>query len=362
MALICSSNGSHFGMELVSISMREPTFGHATTPSLHLKARPKTASLTLKSSHISQPIAGGFKSIDDYVSRKPEITRENLMVEEFLNDGLVYQCHFLVRSYESGPDNKMTMFFVINQLQESKLNHFISCGLVERGLGKTGFGTTHEMTKRDLIWVVHKLQVVVDQFPSWNDVVELRTWICKHGKNSYRRNWIARDKKSGKVLIRAICFYVLMNKRTRKLSKFCEELKEEMNPFFLDSHPILEEDNIVSQKLHLHQHDCTHASLVTRLSDLDMNQHINNASYINFVLEGTPRSVLENYQLSGITIKYLKECSVDQQLQSLSVPLENDVVNGTPFIKDKDIKLHHSILSDGIELVRAKTVWTPKFN
>ena len=72
--------------------------------------------------------------------------------------------------------------------------------------------------------------------------------------------------------------------------------------------------------------------------------------------------MLENYQLSGITIKYLKECSVDQQLQSLSVPLENDVVNGTPFIKDKDIKLHHSILSDGIELVRAKTVWTPKFN
>ena len=62
-------------------------------------------------------LVGGFKSIDDYVSRKPEITRENLMVEEFLNDGLVYQCHFLVRSYESGPDNKMTMFFVINQLQ-----------------------------------------------------------------------------------------------------------------------------------------------------------------------------------------------------------------------------------------------------
>lgn len=47
-------------------------------------------------------------------------------------------------------------------LQEAALNHVTSLGL----LGD-GFGCTREMSKRDLIWVVTRLHVVVDRYRAW---------------------------------------------------------------------------------------------------------------------------------------------------------------------------------------------------
>jgi hypothetical protein len=35
------------------------------------------------------------------------------------------------------------------------------------GLLGDGFGATPEMSKRNLIWVVSKIQLLVEQYPSW---------------------------------------------------------------------------------------------------------------------------------------------------------------------------------------------------
>ena len=47
-------------------------------------------------------------------------------------------------------------------MQETALNHVKSAGL----LGD-GFGSTPEMSKRNLLWVVSQMQVLVEQYPSW---------------------------------------------------------------------------------------------------------------------------------------------------------------------------------------------------
>lgn len=40
-----------------------------------------------------------------------------------------------------------------------------------------------------------------------------------------------------------------MNRKTRKLSKFCDEMKTEITPYFLDCDPIIEDEKIISNKL-----------------------------------------------------------------------------------------------------------------
>ena len=47
-------------------------------------------------------------------------------------------------------------------VQETALNHARSAGLLV-----DGFGSTPEMTKKNLIWVVTKMQVLVERYPSW---------------------------------------------------------------------------------------------------------------------------------------------------------------------------------------------------
>jgi hypothetical protein len=54
---------------------------------------------------------------------------------------------------------RLTKFYI---LQETALNHVKTAGL----LGD-GFGATPEMSKRNLIWVVSKIHLLVERYPSW---------------------------------------------------------------------------------------------------------------------------------------------------------------------------------------------------
>lgn len=49
--------------------------------------------------------------------------------------------------------------------QETALNHVKTVGL----LGD-GFGSTPEMSKKNLFWVVTKMQVLVDRYPTWYNI------------------------------------------------------------------------------------------------------------------------------------------------------------------------------------------------
>ncbi|KAF5755776.1 putative oleoyl-[acyl-carrier-protein] hydrolase [Helianthus annuus] len=77
-------------------------------------------------------------------------------------DGVGYRQTVVVRSYEVGPDKAVTLQSILNLLQETALNHVWMSGL----LGD-GFGATHGMMKNNLIWVVSRMQVQVDQYPIW---------------------------------------------------------------------------------------------------------------------------------------------------------------------------------------------------
>lgn len=54
------------------------------------------------------------------------------------------------------------MFWFVIHVQETALNHVQKAGLLA-----DGFGSTREMWKRNLIWVVTKMQVAVDRYPTW---------------------------------------------------------------------------------------------------------------------------------------------------------------------------------------------------
>jgi medium-chain acyl-[acyl-carrier-protein] hydrolase len=43
-----------------------------------------------------------------------------------------------------------------------------------------------------------------------------------------------------------------------------------------------------------------------RLHDLDSNEHVNNAVYIEWAVESVPREIFANYQLSGWDVVYRK--------------------------------------------------------
>jgi len=286
----------------------------------------------------------------DWKPRRPD-----MLVDQFglLQDGLIFRQNFSIRSYEIGADRTASIETLMNHLQETALNHVKSVGL----LGD-GFGSTPEMCKRNLIWVVNKMQVVVDRYPTWGDVVQVDTWVAPSGKNGVRRDWVVRDWKTGGVLTRASSVLVMMNKETRRISKLPNEIREEIGSYFVDSPPVVDEDNRKSPKLDESTADCIRTGLTPRWGDLDVNQHVNNVKYVGWILESAPLPILESHELSSMTLEYRRECRRDSIVQSLTA-ISGGGVGG--LVDSGHVECQHLLrLKDGGDIVKARSEWRPK--
>ncbi|GMQ06697.1 hypothetical protein CsSME_00051176 [Camellia sinensis var. sinensis] len=98
----------------------------------------------------------------DWKPRRPDMLVDPFGFGKIVEDGFVFRQNFSIRSYEIGADRTASIETLMNHLQETALNHVKSAGL----LGD-GFGSTPEMCKKNLIWVVTKMQVLVDRYPTW---------------------------------------------------------------------------------------------------------------------------------------------------------------------------------------------------
>ncbi|KAM2407305.1 hypothetical protein ACFX1X_026508 [Malus domestica] len=290
----------------------------------------------------------------DWKPKRPDMLIDPFGLGRIVQDGLVFRQNFSIRSYEIGADRTASIETLMNHLQETALNHVKTAGL----LGD-GFGSTPEMTVRNLIWVVTKMQVVVDRYPTWGDVVQVDTWVSASGKNGMRRDWIIQDLKTGQILTRASSVWVMMNKLTRRLSKMPDEVRGEIESFFMNSPPVVEEDGRKLPKLDDKTADVVRSGLTPRWSDLDVNQHVNNVKYIGWILEGAPLPILESHELSSMTLEYRRECGRDSVLQSLAAVSGADIGN---LGSNGTVECQHMLrLEDGAEIVRGRTEWRPKY-
>eukprot|EP01018_Ginkgo_biloba_P012087 Gb_21293 [translate_table: standard] len=289
---------------------------------------------------------------------------------------LVYRQTFLIRSYEVGADMCGSIETIMNYLQETALNH--AC---VAGLAGDGFGATHEMTRLNLIWVVTRMQVEVERYPSWGDVVEIDTWVASLGKNSMRRDWLLRDYKTGQILTRATSTWVMMNRETRRLSKFPDAVKEEIFPYYLERSVIAQDEYTKKlDKLADHTAQYLHSGLTPKWSDLDVNRHVNNVKYIGWIMESMPVTILENYELANMTLEYKRECGQSNILQSLTslegiinegglintraplTPFSSYITDGSSNAICKPLQVlqctHMLRLEEnGLEIVRGRTEW-----
>ncbi|KAH7571062.1 hypothetical protein ACOSQ2_019993 [Xanthoceras sorbifolium] len=242
--------------------------------------------------------------------------RQGLIIE----GGFGYRQTVVIRSYEVGADKTATLESLFNLFQESALNHVWMSGLLSNG-----FGATHGMVKNNLIWVVSRMQVQVDHYPVWGEVVEIDTWVGASGKNGMRRDWLIRSQATGHIFARATSTWVMMNERTRRLSKMPEEVRDEISPWFIEKQAIKEDFPEKIKKLD-NKAKYVNFDLKPKRSDLDMNHHVNNVKYVRWMLETIPDQVLEAHQLSGIILEYRRECSSSDIVQSLCEPEEDGIL------------------------------------
>ncbi|KAL5572715.1 hypothetical protein UlMin_022312 [Ulmus minor] len=288
----------------------------------------------------------------DWKPKRPDMLVDPFGLGRFVQDGLVFRNNFSIRSYEIGADRTASIETLMNHLQETALNHVKSVGLLEDGLG-----STREMSLRNLIWVVTKMQVAVDRYPTWGDEVLVSSWATAIGKNGMRREWIVTDFRTGETLLRATSVWVMMNKLTRRISKIPEEVWHEIGPSFIDAPPLptVEDDGRRLTRFDESSADFIRTGLTPRWSDLDINQHVNNVKYIGWLLESTPPEIHESHEIASLTLEYRRECGRDSVLNSATK------VSDSSQLGKSAVECNHLVrLQNGGEIVKGRTVWRPK--
>jgi fatty acyl-ACP thioesterase B len=194
------------------------------------------------------------------------------------------------------------------------------------------------------------MQLQIDHYPIWGEVVEIDTWVGASGKNGMRRDWLIRSQATGHIYARATSKWVMMNESTRRLSKMPGEVRAEISPWFIEKQAIKED--VVEKIMKLDNNaKYLNSDLKPKRSDLDMNQHVNNVKYIRWMLETIPDKFLESHQLSGITLEYRRECGISDIVQSLCEQDDDGFLNlGMQQNNEKSLLNGFSLASEIMEV------------
>ncbi|KAG6757710.1 hypothetical protein POTOM_038032 [Populus tomentosa] len=251
--------------------------------------------------------------------------RQGLIVE----GGVGYRQTVVIRSYEVGAGKSATLESILNLFQETALNHVWMSGLLSNG-----FGATHGMMKEQSHMGCLKNaspggsipNLVDERVLQGGDIVEIETWFGASGKNGMRRDSLIRSQATGHVFASATSTWVMMNEKTRRLSKMPEEVRAEISPWFIEKQAIHEDVPEKISKLDSNA-KYVNSNLKPKRSDSDMNQHVNNVKHVRWMLETIPDQFLESHQLSGIILEYRRECGSSNIVQSLCEPDEDGILN-----------------------------------
>jgi len=214
---------------------------------------------------------------------------------------------FSVRSYECGPDGRATLVSICNYLQEAASLHAASLGF-----SKTDF----ESAGQNITWVLTKLRVKMTRFPAFGENVVVGT--CPR---SGRRITAGRDFEltvGDERIGVATSEWMVIDLSSRKIvpvPPHVYELANDERPRTLGDDPFT--------KL---RWDCREAAGASRFrarrGDIDLNGHVNNARYVEWIVETLP---FASSSIADFEIVFKSETLAGDEVLAESVEVEPGV-------------------------------------
>lgn len=245
-----------------------------------------------------------------------------------------YTEKFKVRAYEVDLTGKATVLTISNFLQEIAGNH----------AGELGVSVDKLFAKK-LTWVLSRLNLKMKDYPFWREEVSITTWPSdSYGKYATRDFEIFNSKN--KLLGQATTSWMLIDLTKMKPITMPDFITTIDRP---NRKRAIEDNFEKLPKLDQLEYQKKYS---VRLSDLDINQHVNNVNYIEWAIETIPIEILQKYKLSQFEISFRAESKYGESVNSNAQEIETDGEKG----------YLHSLMNSNtnIELAIAKSRWIKK--
>jgi len=208
----------------------------------------------------------------------------------------IWKEEYDIRSYEVDLKNRLRLNQLFNYMQEAAGNHALDLGC--------GYD---ELIRQNFIWVLSKVKVELDRYPKWGEKIRIETWPKGAFRLYASRDFVFKDEKY-EVIGKATTIWLLLDAKTFRPQRV-DSLK--LNYHENESRHALEE---MLEKIRFHGEYETCCERVVSYNDIDINNHANNARYVDWILDCFPTRLLAEKPVKSLHLNYILEARPDDRI------------------------------------------------
>jgi len=181
-------------------------------------------------------------------------------------------------------------------------------------------------------WVVAKMHIQVEKEIKYEDQVIFKTWPGQPSRAIYPRYYTVEDKKNKQRLISISSIWTLLDLKKRRIV-----MPSRVGIVFPDEIMLEEATSLPSEIICDDQLELI-ATREVRYSDIDTNQHVNNARYLEWICDVIDIEKFRKYYINDLTIAFKKEITFHQTIYFYAFQKEDSFV---VFGANQDNSLHY---------------------
>ncbi|HEY5583354.1 MAG TPA: acyl-ACP thioesterase domain-containing protein [Ruminiclostridium sp.] len=212
-----------------------------------------------------------------------------------------------------------------------------------------GIGIESIQQNHSVAWVMVRIMVDIVRMPNWNEKIKVETWPIEPKRLEFERNFIVRDVE-GNVLVKAISIWVIMDIEKREIRK-TELISVEYPPFL--------EERAINQRMGKPkpsgQLELVYKKLIG-YSDIDINGHLNNSKYIDYITDCFSMENHGEYTVESIQVSYINEAIAGDTISFYKdIPALNSAeIYPMPIATNIPTKSKNTVYVEGVNAIGGK--------
>lgn len=208
----------------------------------------------------------------------------------------VWNEEILIKSYEVDHNKKLKLNSLFNYMQEAAYNHACSLGAGYEDLINQGF-----------FWVLSRVKIKILKYPEWEEKISLETWPKGINRLFAHRDFIFMDESNEKIALATSAWLVLDsdNMKPQKVQTLPFSLPDNDGKYAL----LDELGKLESQDIFDFENERTAV-----YSDIDVNQHVNNAKYVEWILDCFSEESYLNKRLKSLQLNFISQTRLGERI------------------------------------------------
>lgn len=203
---------------------------------------------------------------------------------------------------------KMKLSSILRHFQEAASLH----------VDNLGIGITDLDNKGHIAWLLAKVKISVMRYPKLKENISIITWPQLPGPIEYQRDFIIKDEK-GNIIVKALTSWIVVDTKTREIKR------SSLIPL---DHLTIHPERPLGKRFYRFKPSYQTKEIYQRTvgySDIDIMGHLNNAKYLDFVLDCFSIKEHQNMTISEAELHFSKEALPGDKLKMAITDIETGI-------------------------------------